>query len=333
MPNTPELLRPWRRLFEAPAVPAERIEVRARDGLRLVVHRVRYPNSGPAVLLLHGLGANRTAFHFPGRSLADWLASRGFDCYVAELRGHGHSERRRFDWDLDDYLVQDLPAIIDAVLERSGAGRFSWVGHSMGGILLFCYGILNPEAPIARGISVGAALDYRSGISRFRSLLRFQPLLEHIPALPYGTFAHLVAPLLGRTRDPLGSFNFWLPNVEPEVVRRAHAGAFHTIPSSLLRSLAQLFDDRGLHTRDGFFYLENAERYAVPTLLLAGSRDVQVSVPAVQATATLLGGEARVYGRDQGHHEDYGHWDLILGRRAFEEVWPDVADWLEADAR
>jgi len=319
-------------MYDAPAVPAERIDVSARDGLRLALHRVHYPNAGPAVLLLHGLAANRTAFHFPGRSLADWLATRGFDCYVAELRGHGDSERRGFDWDLDDYLFQDLPAIIEAVLERSGQSSLSWIGHSMGGILLCCYGILHPDAPISRGISIGAAIDYREGVSGFRGLLRFEPLLHRIPAWPYGTFAHMIAPLLGRARDPLSSFNFWLPNVESEVVRRAHAGGFHTIPTSLLLSLGHLFDERGLRTRDGFFYLEHAERYTVPTLLIAGSRDQQVSVEAVQATADLIGGEARVYGRDHGHHDEYGHWDLLLGRRAFEEVWPDIAGWLEAEA-
>lgn len=332
MPDTPSLLRPWRRFLDAPTVPAERIDVSARDGLRLALHRVHYPSSGPPVLLLHGLAANRAAFHCPGRSLADWLARRGFDCYVAELRGHGQSERRAFDWDLDAYLTQDLPALIEAVQEHSGSDRLSWIGHSMGGILLFCYGMLNPDAPIARGISVGAALDYRPGFSGFRSLVQLLPLMRFVPAVPYGTFAHLMAPLLGRASDPMTAFNFWPSNIEPEMVRRAYASAFHTIPTTLLRQMSQLFDAHGLRTNDGFHFLEHVDSYTIPTLLLAGSRDEQVSVIAVQETAELIDGEARIFGRDYGQRDEYGHWDLILGRRAFEEVWPQIAGWLEADA-
>ena len=37
------------------------------------------------------------------------------------------------------------------------------------------------------------------------------------------------------------------------------------------------------------------------------------------------------YGRRFGQANDYGHWDLILGRNASEEVWPDVIRWLRND--
>ncbi|MFC1611811.1 alpha/beta fold hydrolase, partial [Myxococcota bacterium] len=138
-------IRPWRRWLRSPAAPAEQFDVLARDGVRLAVHRVR-PDSrdGPAVMLLHGLASNRRAFHFPGRSLAEWLAGRGFDCYLPELRGCGESERPAFDWWIDEYLCQDLPAIIDAIRLRNGNVQIHWVGHSLGGLLLLCYGILFP---------------------------------------------------------------------------------------------------------------------------------------------------------------------------------------------
>jgi alpha-beta hydrolase superfamily lysophospholipase len=329
MHNTSYLSRPLRRFFSAPPVPAEKIDVTARDGWRLALHRVTCPGAGAPVLLVHGLAANRHAFHLPGRSLAHWLASRGFDCYVAELRGHGESERRHLAWQLDDYLNADVPALVEAVLERSGHDRLSWIGHSMGGIALLAYGILHPEAPFARAATIGSALDLRPGRSDFGALLGLVPALDMIPALPVGVLTHWLAPLLGRAPDPVTSFNFWLPNVEPEIVRRAHAMAFHTVPASLLRDLTQLFEPGGLRGGDGFVFAEHADQYRVPTLLLAASRDRQVPAAAVAHTGELLAAEVRTYGREHGHREEYGHWDLILGRYALEEVWPDLASWLD----
>jgi alpha-beta hydrolase superfamily lysophospholipase len=329
----PDLLRrPWARHFAAPVVAPERITVVARDGVRLALHRLRYPGGGPAVLMLHGLSANRFAFHCPGRSFADWLAQRGFDCYVAELRGAGESERPAAGWDLDDHLHQDLPALIDAVLATSGQEQLHWLGHSMGGMLLYCYATLHPEAPIRSGLTFGSALDYRPGHSRFRPLLPLRPALHPWRSVPFGALVHWVAPLLGRVHDPLTTLNFWPANVEPEIVRRLYANAFHSVPISLLEQLALVFTDGGLTTRDGRVrFLERRDPPACPLRLLAGSRDAQAPFEAVRATAELLGGGAsfRAFGRAHGQREDYGHWDLIVGKNAFDEVWPDVLAWLE----
>jgi hypothetical protein len=37
----------------------------------------------------------------------------------------------------------------------------------------------------------------------------------------------------------------------------------------------------------------------------------------------------RVFGKAFGQRQDYGHVDLIVGKEAFAEVWPDVLAWLE----
>jgi pimeloyl-ACP methyl ester carboxylesterase len=282
-------------------------------------------------MLVHGLAANRHAFHFPGRSLADWLAEHGFDCYIPELRGHGESERRGFDWDLDTYLDDDLPPILEAIREHSGHPLVHWIGHSMGGILLFCYGILHPDAPIASGLAVGSALDYRVGHSDFLRLWRLRSLLERVPAIPFGTVTHVLAPLLGRLADPLTRFNVQLDNIEPEMCRRMYATAFHSIPTSLLASLATTFEEGGLRNRTGtLYYVDEADRFTIPLRLYAGTGDLQVSVEAVRHTAELLGGEVRVFGRAFAEQHDYGHWDLLIGRFASEEVWPDILEWMES---
>lgn len=328
--------RPFRRwLVEGCA--DQSFDVGARDGLRLRVDRVAPVGaSRGAVILLHGLASGSLGFHYPGRSLAHYLADNGFDCYLPELRGHGQSERPAgMRWDLDDYLEHDIPAILSAVRERSGQASVHWIGHSMGGVLLFLMGILHPDAPIQSGMAIASALDYRVGATGFSKMLHFRRLLDATPALPYGWLMHLAAPVLARAEDPLSGFNFWHPNIEPDVVRRMCGSVFHAIPTSLLRSLSTTFEPTGFRSRDGAIrFLERASSFRIPALLLAGSRDKQVSVEAVRHTATLLGGraEVKVHGKEQGDADHYGHWDLILGKRAEIEVWPGILGWLREHA-
>ena len=285
-------------------------------------------------MLLHGLGANHSGFDLPGRSLARWLAERGHDVWLPELRGHGASLARSYDWHIDEYLRQDLPAILETILGTTGQEQLHWVGHSMGGVLLMCYGILEPEAPIARGVCVASALDYRVGATGFRPLLALRPALERLGLIPYGGLIHLLAPALGRGSRAVERFNLWPENVEPELTRRLHARVFHAIPASLLASLATTFEETGFRLRSGQTFLGRADRFAAPTLLIAGSRDMQVSAEAVRHTASLLGpARALAFGREHGHATDYGHFDLIIGRQAPEEVWPELAGWLEGGAR
>ncbi len=327
-------IRPWSRFLPKGPASHETHYLSARDGVRLAVHRVRPPGAvaGPPVMLLHGLGANSHGWLMPQRSLAHWLAERGWDVFVPELRGAGESGAAGGRWDLDDYLDADLPAILDAVRDASGQSEVSWVGHSMGGLLLCCYAMRRPDHGIARGVCVGSALDYTVGRSGFARLLPLRPLLARLGRVPFGLTAHLVSPLLGRVRSPLEAFNFHHANVEPEVIRQIHAHAFGWIPVSLLLSLATTFEPGGLRSRDGKMrYLECATECRLPLLLLSGSADVQCPPEAVEETARRIGGNARVLhlGRAHGTQEEYGHFDLLVGRHAPEEVWPRIAAFLE----
>lgn len=323
--------RPWRRLLHRESQ-AEIYDVTTDDGQDLVLRRIvpRASNAYPPVLMLHGLAANHLTWRFPERSLADWLAERGHDVWLAELRGHGDSVRKRFDWRFDDYLNHDIPTIIETIQAVTESDEIQWIGHSMGGVLLYFYGILHPEPPLAAGIAVASGLDYKVGASGFKPMLALRPLLEPLVAVPYGTLVHLLSPALGRGL-PIEGFNVVRSNIEPEVVRRIHARCFHTIPVSLLQSLSTTFEDDGFKMQDGFVFEHNVGRYKVPSLLLAGSGDMQVSVEAVEHTSRLLrSSEIQSFGREYGHADDYGHFDLILGKRAQTEVWPTIADFLES---
>ena len=261
------------------------------------------------------------------RSLARWLASQGRDVWLPDLRGHGESAPNNYTWRFDDYLREDLPRIIETILSRTGAHEIDWVGHSMGGILLMSYAALEDGPPIARGVTIASALDYGKGTSGFQSLARFQPMLERGPleVVRFGALAHALAPFMGRARVA-ERFHMWPENIEPRVARRVFARCFGPIPTSLASSLATALSPEGLSLADGTRILELASTVDLPILALAGTRDAQVSVEAVKHAAELIGDNVtvEVFGRDHGHVNDYGHFDLVVGRNAQAEVWPRI---------
>lgn len=310
------------------------LRVLTKDGVALWVDRVHpvAPKRG-SVLMVHGLGANRLTFDFPQRSLATYLARRGWDCFVAELRGTGRSDHPAH-WDIAHYLDQDLPALVEAV-QHAGDGPLFWIGHSMGGILLLNWWAERGEAAgVSGGITVGSAADYRVGASGFRKLAALrrvlEPALTRRPlAIPWHHLTRTLSPMVGNVRLPLEDFNLWRGNMEVELCRQLMREGFGVIPTPLLQSLATTFDEAGFQRPGQPPLLTRLSRVSGPLMVVAGTLDAQCPPEAALHTARLLPqGEAWVVGREYGQADDYGHFDLVLGVRAPREVWPRLGKWL-----
>lgn len=324
----PQRLRVWRRLDRA-TPPAERLTATTRDGQNLALWRVRSSGtSRGAVFLLHGLSANRFAFHWPGRSIAEYLAGEGFDCYVGELRGAGESVASLPSWTFHDYLEQDVPALLERVREVSRQPRVHFVGHSMGGILAMCHGIVTGGAELLSATALGSALDYALGASGFGPLLRARRVLERMNQVPWGRAMHALSPFLARLGDPLAGFNFHPDNAEAALVRAVYSNAFTAIPTALLGSLATGLEQGGLKSRTGEPFQAKAGKLKTPLLMIAASDDRQCPLEALEATAVATRAKVLRFGSRYGHRAEYGHFDLLLGRHAPDEVWPAVLQWL-----
>lgn len=314
------------------------LRIRTDDDVTLCVERL--PPKGAcrgAVILCHGLSANGFVFDVPGHSLARYLADRGYECFIPDLRGARYSGTPPKGWGLDDYIEQDLPAIFDLVRAQALSPNIHWLGHSMGGLLFFMYASEHPEVPITRAVMVGSSLDYRVGYSVFRDLRAALPIARALRELPFGKITRLGAHLVGHVPTPIEKVNFHSANVDVDVIKSILADCFGPLPTTLLSDLDSTFSEGGLSRRRGLLrYAELWARYRFPTLLLAGAADVQCPVESVDESARVLSHlrELRVlpFGKKFGHHEDYGHYDLIVGRNAPSEVWPRIIDWLQRDA-
>ncbi|HYG70384.1 MAG TPA: alpha/beta fold hydrolase, partial [Anaeromyxobacteraceae bacterium] len=142
----------WTWWLRVPGGEDELLFAETRDGWRIAVahRRPRGPARRPPVVLCHGIAVNRQTLDFgiERYSLAAFLARAGFDCFAIDLRGHGDSKRPRGGarrWNLDTYLRQDVPAVLDLVRERTGASQVLWVGHSQGALLGMAACALYPD--------------------------------------------------------------------------------------------------------------------------------------------------------------------------------------------
>lgn len=318
------------------------VEVTAEDGHPLGLGHFRAQGERRAaepVILCHGVCANRFNLDLDDEvSLARHLARRGFEVYVLELRGRGRSRRagvagwlprQRFD----DYVTQDLPAAIAAVRARHGAERVHWVGHSMGGLVLYALLGRDPDAPVRSAVTVGSPIRVsvpwwlRAGI-RVAAAVR-------LPVC-WGRLAFLAAPVTAWVPHPPLSLLVNTRNVRPRRLRAALANLVSDVSAGELAHFAHMACRGRFTSHDGAHdYAGALARVRAPVLVIAGSVDRLATPAAVRTGFDLMGGASgghryRLVGRETGDPADFGHGDLLIGDHAPAVVFSEVGDWLEA---
>jgi pimeloyl-ACP methyl ester carboxylesterase len=109
----------------------------SRDNLHLALKHFSHPGAQP-VLLIHGLAQNDRAWDSPIKrySFARFLHAQGFDVWVGNMRAAGtpgfrsETPRGPHHWTIDDYAINDVPALIESVQRSTGQAPFV-VGHSL----------------------------------------------------------------------------------------------------------------------------------------------------------------------------------------------------------
>eukprot|EP00898_Chlorokybus_atmophyticus_P003641 jgi/Chlat1/4278/Chrsp29S04372 len=248
-----------------------------------------------------------------------------------------YSELWPFNWDYDSYLLEDLPAQLEYIRDvtRPPDNKVLAVGHSLGGILLYSLLATKGEkAGFAGIVSVASALDYRKG----SALELLVPLLTParvvaLPAIPLDTMLRSSATVLGS--QAMGNMGLitWLRShisvrgsMDPGNFERLLMYNFAPVPMALLQQMASVFDPRGLRSRDAnLFYNSGLIETKTPVLAIAGGGDSICPPTNVKATVDEHLSEVATY---QQFDTIYGHYDLLCGSKAPEEVFPCISEFL-----
>jgi hypothetical protein len=139
----------------------------------------RDPNGIP-VVMVPGFLENSQVFlptNNTEAGLAPYLASLGYDVYLAEMRGKGNSWPnigRRSNWGIHEAVCEDIPAHLGMVEKlRPNTPQF-WIGQGMGGLLLSCsYARIEALLSPVMGIAHFAAAR-QCCLSSWRQTLNYQ---------------------------------------------------------------------------------------------------------------------------------------------------------------
>ena len=329
------------------------------DGWRLGVRHLRPAAPDPSklpVVLCHGLGLNGTFWTITepaDRHLPAQLLARGYEVFLFDFRGSGESARLgalgevnarlrqtpfleagEGRWTVDEIIGYDVPAVLDYVKNATGSDRVNWVGHSLGGMLLFAY-LETSGRPdrVANFVAMGSTITFdrfpQADMLRANRGLRF--LARFCSPGRLGrplTYARLPG------MDHIDQFYFTKANVDRGTVSRFYGYTLEDTGRAALKQLDPYLEYGHFVSADRTVdYSARLPEVKAPVLMIAGDGDVMSDVPSTRLTFDALSSPDKTFfrfGRAEGHFADYGHCDLVWSRYAPDEIFPPLIDWLDA---
>lgn len=268
------------------------------DGAELSLLRiygeVRYESP---VVLSHGTFSNAQTC----TRLARYLAKHGFDCWILELRGHGRSTKGTGYPDFEHFSNFDAPAALRTVQHKTKKEHVFWIGHSGGGLVPLMHLARCPEAcGQIRGIVTLATQATDAGAT-------------------WGGRAKII-----------------LSALATNILGRAPGRMLKLGPQDEFRGVMNQWFRWNWTSRwigkDGFDYLEALRLIKVPAICFAGGGDRFIApYQGCRQIHDALGSfdKRMVFcAKSGGYGEDYSHARLVTSRRAQQEIWPVISEWL-----
>jgi pimeloyl-ACP methyl ester carboxylesterase len=211
-------------LAQTPKVVMEEMMVPSEPGIEIYVRNKRPADMTafrPERTLLFVHGATypaHTSFDLKldGVSWMDYIAARGYDVYLLDIRGYGKSTRPREMDDKPDAnapvvrgvtAVKDISAVVDFILKRRSIPRLNLLGWSWGTTLMATYTTENPGKVERLVLYAPAWIRTTPSLSRpagplgaYRAVAREQAKSRWLTGVPEDKKAALI---------PAGWFESW----------------------------------------------------------------------------------------------------------------------------
>ncbi len=288
------------------------------------------------VLLIHGYGQNRYAFHLPARSMCNQLARAGFDVYNIDLRGRGrsgHLGAAKATGPLD-FVREDVPTALDEIRRSSGDVPVFLLGHSLGGVVAYAVAADHPDR-VAGVVTLGSPYHFTRGSLLLAGVAEAFLMLDRAVEIPnvalplrmYGTLVRAGQRVFDSRLYPVPIRGFRRGAMETEVLRQHMALAMDHASVSTMRAMftwaSELRRNAGDREQGLFGYAGAFEKLDTPLLIISGKFD-DLAPPASVAPAFK-----RSMSNDKTYRElPFGHIDLLVGREAPLLTWPLIEEWL-----
>ena len=275
------------------------IFISAKSNSRIALYRYADPSSAfPPVILTHGTFSNAGICS----KLALFLNQNGFDCWIYEWAGHGLSEYGSLYPDAEDFALNDVPAVIQAVFAQTKKTSCIWVAHSGGGFLPLIYMArnLDRQHEIETLVGIGSQTTGAGRTWTGKLSTRIVPVIIKI---------------LGKVPGPLFGLG-----PEDEI-------------SGFLKQWSQWNRFGKWLGKDGFNYYNSMKDIHIPTFLIAGGNDLIAPPVGCRQLFDSIGGLEKKYvlcSKATGYLENYNHPRLIASQNSKTEIWPLVLDFINS---
>jgi len=313
------------------------------DGCKLEVRRFmpeKIDKRRAPVILCHGFSYNGNFWHLGfGSNFAVHMAKRGYDIWVPSLRGAGGSTKPKSgDWTIDDYILKDVPAIIKLVKEKTGASKVTWIGHSMGGMIMFGYLERVGQDDVKNFVAIAAPMKYFKPMVDIleetkdnKNVLKVAVALGGMKAAaqlagPLGKRAEVPAYTLFHNHDNMSWITLFL--LREKGIDNPSVGVHDQMMTFLEKGEFVSADGK-------FNYTQELKRVTIPVLFIAGTVDYMAPPETVRYAFNHVSSKRktfRILCPPNGTKYEYGHDDLVLGKHADVEVFPYIYFWLEQQA-
>lgn len=267
-------------------------------------HHLPDEETRAVVVATHAMMVDRRTLDRPrGEGLVSALVSRGLAVLNFDLRGHGDSADTGRDFDLEEVVREDVPALLREARRMHPGLPVIWLGHSLGSnAALITFG-LHPELAPDAAISLAPNL--------------WLPSLEP-NVLKRALKAGILRAWTGLTRRK-GDF-------DPRLLRMGRS----RIPHRYTEQFERWYREDDLRSRDGAIdYREALGRVRVPLLAISSLGDPLLAHPASTARYLALLSRAplehRVLRPSAGQSAP-SHVGMVLDPRC-RPLWEEIAEW------
>lgn len=343
-------------------------KTRTEDGWDIVLKRFKGPNVSKQkapVILCHGFNYNDEFWCLDKKySLAYYLYTRGYDVWLISLRGSGDSTKsglselrslsklnllkmpetlaraalslNKLNWNIDDHINKDIPAAMELVKKETGYEAVNWIGHSLGGMIMYGY-LEGGGEGIRSFVSIASPLIIPQPPNDLMAMIRDQPGALYLSLVINSTVAsQFKAAGVDLMKSPFDLLFYNTANMEKDIIIKMYRQAVEDIAPGVIDQLRVMIARGEFLSADKTInYSANLSRINIPILCLGGLDDNIAPVTSIYYAYDKVSSSdksMRIFCLANGYSANYGHNDLVLGKKAPEEVYPYILKWLEKRA-
>jgi len=233
----------------------------------------------------------------------------------------------------------EIPGVINYVQNHTGEDHISWIGYSLGGMLIYAYCMQSEDDCVNNIVTIGSPITFNQIFIRIIPYMNWaSKALGYEEKSFLGTLSENLVPITRIIRNLPGwlvKYNILTPflfnpvNITGQAVKAVLGKIVEPIPSSLEDCFAQ-FISKGFPSfqKHSFYYLNdlrNIRKVERNFLFFYGPYDFLAPPDSVFLAHEIISPNLPNIIKVPSA----GHVDLIVGKNAKKDVWMPVVEWLK----